>query len=137
MNRTIISNKMVKEIRQDGIVYLDSDGNEQFIDFEQCYQNHLKKCLSPEGIEDYKRLNHKADADVADHIASMKKWWVIADRNVLGDGVRVDKTVKYGLPYFEFYTEPRVRIEFESKDELWVMRNKLEREYHWRTFDLT
>jgi hypothetical protein len=137
MATTIISSKQVKSVTQGGIVYLDKEGIEQFIDFEECYQNYLKERLSPEAIESFKTLNNETDADVPAHIERIRGWKGIADRNVLGDGVWVDGKVQHGFPYFEFYAEPRVRIEFESKDELWEMRNKIESDFRWRTFDRT
>ena len=133
-DKTVIHNSQVKETRQDGIVYVDNEGNEQFIDFEVCYQNYLKRRLSPQEIESYKELNNKTDSDVPAYIDGLKKWRRIADRNILGDGIG---NGEYGSPYFEFYTQPRVRIEFENQDKLWEMRHKLEREFRWRTFDLT
>lgn len=136
MGKTIINNKQVKEIRQDGIVYFDKVGNEQFIDFEECCQNFLRRHLTPEAIEGYKRLNHKTDDEVEDYIVSVKKWRYVADRNVTEYDF-VDGISTRGLPYFEFHTRPPVRIEFESQDDLREMQYKIEREFRWRTFDVT
>jgi hypothetical protein len=134
MDRITISNKQVKEIRHDGIVYLDDNGVEQFIDFEQCYQNYLARRLSPEAIESFKLHNNKTDADVPKHIERTKAWKEVARRNVIGldfvNGIR-------GLPYFDFYTMPSVRIEIENEDQWQEMRHKIEHDFHWRTFDMT
>ena len=134
MDKIVINNQQVKEVRQDGIVYFDDVGNEHFIDFELCYQNYLEERLSPESIESYKTLNKKTDDDVPEHIERVKKWRAIADRNVLGDDFMSGAN---NPPYFEFYTKPRIRIEFENKDLLWSMRNLIERKFRWHTHDLT
>ena len=136
VDRITISNKQVKEIRQDGIVYLDDNGVEQFIDFEQCYQNYLARYLSPEAIESYKTLNHKTDADVPEHIERTKSWREVAFRNAAGLAF-ADGIMTHVLPYFEFHTTPPVRIEFEGDNTMGDMRYKIERKFHWRTSDVT
>src|SRR5689334_5503305 len=110
VDRITISSKQVEEIRQDGIVYVDDNGVEQFIDFEQCYQNYLARHLSPEAIESYKTLNHKTDKDVPKHIEETKRWTEVASRNAFGMEIVGGDWVQ-GLPFFEFYTSPLVRIE--------------------------
>lgn len=134
MDKIVISSQQVKEVRQDGIVYIDDAGDEQFIDFELCYQNYLKQQLSPESIESYKALNNKTDDDVPEHIERTKNWRAIADRNVLGDDFMSGAN---NPPYFEFYTKPRVRIEFKNRERLNLMRALIESKFRWRTSDLT
>lgn len=126
MERIVITNRQVKQVRQDGIVYIDNAGDEQFIDFELCYQNYLEQRLSSEGIESYKILNHKTDDDIPEHIERVKNWRAVADRNVLGADFMGGAN---SPPYFEFYAKPRIRIEFESRDFLDSMRNLIDLDF--------
>jgi len=135
----VISSKQVKELRQDGIVYLDDAGNEQFIDFETCYQRYLAWQLHPEHLEAMKIRSQMTDDALDEYVQRLKnpRWKYIANRNVLGNQDIKGSFIDKGAPYFEFYSAPAIRIEFATQDELWQMREKLEHTFKWRTNDLS
>lgn len=130
--RITISSKQITSIEPNGITYTDSDGNEQFIDFEPCYQNYLNRRLSPEAIENFKQWNPQMAHDVEGHILRVKNWKEVAQRNIIGDNWH-----QQIQSYMEFHSNPRVRIEFENQDDFYEMRHKVENEFRWRTFDLS
>jgi hypothetical protein len=126
----VIKGSQVNEIRQDGITYLDDAGQEQFIDFEACYQDYLAGRLSPKAIQDFQQMNRIADEDMPAHIERIKKWREVGKRNVLGDDI------ERRLPYIVFYTSPRIRIEFDHREKydevIYLLRKS-----NWHTFDMT
>ena len=117
MDVIVISSQQVKELRQDGIVYVDDAGNEQFIDFEACYQRYLAWQLRPEYLEAMKTLNQMTDERFEAYVHRLKdpRWRFIADRNILGDRNINDEYIREGSPYFKFYTDPSIRIEFATQ----------------------
>ncbi len=138
MNIIVISSQQIKETRQDGIVYVDAEGNEQFIDFEACYQRELAKQLDPEYLEQIKK--GMSDGWLEEHIRFLKdpRSKYIGGRNVFGNSPSPITGIQIGpsLPYIEFYTDPVTVIEFPTRDELEQLRYQVERVFKWRTHDL-
>ncbi|MCQ3930886.1 MAG: hypothetical protein DPW16_10550 [Chloroflexi bacterium] len=89
--------KNIREVTSKGVSYIDDDGQEQFIDFETCYQNYLKSFEDHEYIENI-RQQSKDDAELQKWLERRKAWREVGVRNILqppwADG-----------PYIEFYTE--------------------------------
>jgi hypothetical protein len=119
--------KQIQEVTAEGIRYVDDSGNEQFIDFEACYQNYVRRRTSAEHWEGFKQLNHLTDADWDDHVEWVKSHKLVGARNILGCG---------GSPFLEFYTEPPTRFEFTVLDEFHRVCY-LMRKVGWHTNDLT
>lgn len=110
-----------------GISYLDDEDDEQFIDFQQCYENHLADMASDSVWQVVKELNKKTDVYRDEYIQRLRNAKQIGDRNILTfpweDG-----------PYIEFYTIPPIRFKFGSVDEWSTILNGIRRA-GWRTFD--
>ncbi|MEQ8674688.1 MAG: hypothetical protein RLP44_10200 [Aggregatilineales bacterium] len=134
----VISHSQIKSITCEGLVYVDSDGGEHIVNFEDCYQNYLARRLSDEAFEYFLKHNPgMLDGDFEKYSARVKKFKCVADRNVLGLRFRDGKS-ESALPYFRFYTVPPTIIEFSTQGiKLGEVRTKLESECGWRTFDLT
>ena len=128
--------KQIREVTSEGIRYVDDQAGEQFIDFAECYQNYVKKRTSHEYWEEYKKWNNLTDADWDRHVERIKNWREVGTRNILGDYKTVDGQTFIGLPYFQFYTDPRIRFEFEDKNEWSELQDTIIKA-RWRTFDLT
>jgi hypothetical protein len=133
-DRIVISHQQIKEVRQDGIVYVDATGDEQFISFKSCYQNYFERRLSRQSSQKRSKVIRMLYRFVAEWSERRKGWRAVADRNVLGDDFMRGAN---NPPYFEFYTTPRIRIEFDSREALDTMRYLIERQFRWRTSDLT
>ena len=132
--KIVIHSNQVKETRQDGIVYIDNEGDEQFIDFEVCYQNYLQRRLSPEAIESYKKANNLTDDDLPEYFEHLKNWQVIGGRNYSGDR---SGSGEYSLPYLDFFVQPTIRVEFPNQYEFLKIERTLARKFKWRTIDYT
>ena len=135
----VISHSQIKSITCEGLVYLDSDGGEHIVNFEDCYQNYLARRLSDEAFESFLKHNPgMLDGDFEKYSARVKddRLRYIANRNVLGDRL-IDGKQQEGLPYFEFYTSPPTIIEFQTREKLGEVRTKIEGECRWRTLDRT
>jgi len=141
MAMIIISADQIKEVRQEGIVYVDYAEQEQFIDFDQCYQNYLRKRLTPEAHKRSQELNPSMPEDYDSYCTRIRKWKEVGLRNSIGLNF-TDGEANYGLPYFEFHTIPPVRIEFDTPEKY----NAFEHEFlkaawleksQWDTFDMT
>lgn len=102
----------------DGIAYLDEAAVEQFIDFDDCYQNELKR-----------RLNtpYWDDSQLEEYIKMTKRYKEVAI-------CALPRTNAYD-PYIEFYTEPRIRFKFATEDEWQKLYDHIESN-DWRTYDL-
>jgi hypothetical protein len=121
--------KQIQKITAEGLVYLDDDGNERFIDFAAIHASNVKKRTSPEYLEKVKELNQWDDEGEKQHLKRLEKWREVAERNILGD--------PWGTaPYIEFHTEPPIRFEFATQDEFRTVRTAIE-QFGWRTTDLT
>jgi hypothetical protein len=104
--------KEIIEITQDGIDYIDDDGNRQFISFEVCFQNNLKK--------------------VGKHIGLRSP----EQRRKLYERMRY-VGVRYTFeepPSIQFYTEPPTRFEFATLESLYEIAYKVKKA-GWRTND--
>jgi hypothetical protein len=128
----IVDGKQIQHITADGLSYLDEDGHEEYINFIACYEHYLREATSPEYIERIKMLNQQMDWDnegVKKYVEKRTRWKEIAMRDVLtapwADG-----------PYIEFYTEPPVRFNFETKEQYSKIRSEIEG-FGWKTFDLS
>src|SRR5262245_26288824 len=103
-----MNGKQILDIKADGLTYVDDEGNKQFINFAECFENYFHEATSPEYIERMKELNPQMQWDkegVENYIEKRRRWREIADRCILGkpwaDG-----------PYIEFHTEPPIRFDF-------------------------
>lgn len=134
-----IHSSQIREISEKGISYLDDSGEEGFIDFENCYQNFLKRCLSLEAYEKHIELNpsnhHKTYEEYVGWIKSMNE---IGRRNVCGRQYSFDDNVtsESDNPYFEFFTNPLSVVECDNQDEYWKVRKGFEK-HGWRTQDMS
>jgi hypothetical protein len=122
--------KQIQKITAEGLVYLDDDGNERFIDFAAIHANNVKKRTSPEYLEKMKALNHWDDEGEREWLEDVHEWKDVADRHFDGFGTIA------GFPYIEFHTEPPTRFLFATQDELYEVVHTLRR-FGWRTFDVT
>lgn len=122
--------KNIREVTSKGISYIDDAGQEQFIDFEACYQNYLKRFDDPEYIERFRQMSKLGDKELKDSIRRLKEWRQIGARTVLGppweDG-----------PYIEFHTEPPIRFQFETREGMFDLIIHTARKAGWLTFDLS
>jgi len=122
----------IRSITAEGLLYVDDDGREHFIDFAECYAYYVRKTTAPEYIEQIKELNPQSQWDeegINKYIQKRVAWREVALRNVLGepwdDG-----------PYIEFHTEPGIRFKFSTQEEFYKVRYAIE-QFGWRTFDLS
>ena len=114
----MLNGKRIREVTAQGVRYVDENNVEQFIDFVQCYQNYVKERLSPDTREHTMEINQMTDADWDKHVERVKKFKEIGVRQVLtppwADG-----------PFIEFYTEPRMRFKFDSREEYAAVREAI------------
>ena len=129
----IITTEQVKQMDKTSITYVDDNGDEQFIDFEACYQQYLERRLNPKAIENMKNANN--DFDLEKYIKRTKTWKEIGKRNFEGD-YWLTKT-KIDSPFIQFHSVPMIILKFKDKDEYGVYQSKIEHEYGWHTFDMT
>ena len=117
----------IKEIRADGLVYVDDSGAENFIDFSQCYERYVEEETSPHRWEMFKEANYSPDADFVEYISRIRNSKQVGRRQIMGppwaDG-----------PYIEFYTNPPVRFDFQSEELYRQVRDAI-RKLGWQTFD--
>jgi hypothetical protein len=125
-----LDGKQIKEVTPQGIIYLDDNGEEKFIDFAGCHENYVRRMTTPEYWERHKQMNRLTDADWDDHMEQVKSSGFVADRDVTG-GFH-----KAGGPYIEFYTKPSTRFVFASEEEFQNVRVAISRA-RWQTFDLS
>lgn len=122
-----MNGKQIREITAKGLLYVDDNGEEQFIEFSDCYDNHLSRYTNPERLEIIKQVNNFDDEQLAKSIERKKQYKAIGDRQILsppwGDG-----------PYIEFYTDPPLRFNFDSEDEFSEVRSEIENG-GWTTYD--
>lgn len=88
--------KEITKITTDGIHYVDEAGNQQFIDFETCYQNNLMEIQKREG---------------SNYTDEEKEFW----QEMKYVGVRFALT---DPPAVWFYTVPLTKFEFSTIDAL-------------------
>ena len=133
-----INASQIREISPKGITYTEEDDSEGFIDFEMCFQNFLKPRLSQEAYNEHMALNPTNYYKTYDeYVEKTMKSPEVGRRNVGGnkDGY-FKEDPKSGKPYFVFYDEPQIAIEFEDSNELAKVRRMM-REHNWYTFDVT
>ena len=127
-----MNGKQIRDIKAEGLTYVDDEGNEKFIDFAVCLDNYFRKVTSAQYIERMKELNPQSQWDeegIKNYIASRRRWREIANRCVLG------KPWSDG-PFVEFHTEPSIRFDFDTEEEYGHARSHIER-FGWKTFDLS
>jgi hypothetical protein len=117
--------KQIKHITPEGITYLDDEGNEQFIDFTECYANYVKKKTSPEHWEWMKQHNNWTDADWEHYLKRIENWKEVAVRNIIGNPA-----------YIKFHSNPQIYFAFATEQEFVDMYISIGR-VGWRTFDLS
>jgi hypothetical protein len=121
--------KSIKEITDIGLMYQNEYGEQVYIEFSACHQNHIEWNTSSDALRSVKDANHMTDDDLPEFIQDLQNWKVVADRNF--DGFP-DST----KPYIEFYTKPRIRFEFTTRDEFEQVRRAIHKA-GWKTFDIT
>jgi hypothetical protein len=103
----MVDSKQIIAITHDGLSFLDNHGNEQWIDFAECYQNYLRESLAP----------------------PVERWKQVGVRNILtppwADG-----------PFIEFHTDPPIRFQFETEEDFYKARKTIEAG-GWSTMDLS
>ncbi len=119
-------NNQILEIIPNGIIYIDENGNEGFIDLVECYHNYLKRQLAPEYIEKVRHLNHWGDDEkkLERYIKQVKERKEVGKRGLLEDP-----------PFICFYTEPPVCFEFDSFEEAKSIEIQVWEAGGWHTFD--
>lgn len=105
--------KQIQVISVDGVRYIGESGETGFVDFRECNHNWLQYRSRTENLKD-------------DEIQNV---------------VRKDKTIGQrdsdaNPPYFEFFTRPFTRIEFDSKNAFRSFRDTIAAT-GWRIIDLT
>src|SRR5262249_44220375 len=128
----MMNGKQILEIQADGLTYVDDEGNKQFINFAECFENYFHEATSPEYIEGMKELNPHMQWDeegIKNYIEETYQWKRVGDRCILG------KPLADG-PFIEFYTEPPIRFNFDTVEEFHEILYRIKR-FGWRTFDLT
>ncbi|MBI5931601.1 MAG: hypothetical protein HY862_19995 [Chloroflexi bacterium] len=120
----------IREVTSKGITYVDDDGQEQFIDFEACYQNYLKRFEDPHFRERLRQLNKLNVIGLRITIKRLKAWREVGARNVLGPPWD-------NGPYIEFHTEPPIRFQFETREDMYDLLLDTVRKAGWQTFDLS
>lgn len=133
-----IHSSQIREITEKGISYVNESGSEGFIDFEECYQNYLKRWLNQDAYEEFKKINPNFVKTYEEYAERKKKWKEIGRRNVLGSKYGYDKfTFDSDNPYFVFHTTTPTVVECEKDtDQYRIVRNGCEK-HGWRTFDMT
>ncbi len=128
-----MDSKLIQNITESRLTYLDENGEENFIDFALCYKNYLKRYLSPENLAEIK--NNKTDEELEKYIERRKAWREIAVRNILGARVE-SQAWRSSVPYIEFYTDPPTLFEFTEQEDFQKIRWAIEKA-GWKTFDLS
>lgn len=119
----------IHNITAEGLTYLKDDGSVGCIDFVECYERYIAEFMEPENLKRFQEANHLDNERLKQSIQRRKEWKEVAARNAVGE--------PWGTaPYIEFYTEPRTRFEFASKEEYWEVRSATE-QGGWRTHDLS
>jgi hypothetical protein len=103
-----IDGARIQRITKEGLFYLDDEGKETFIDFEECYKRKLAEFMQPENLKRHQEINHMNDEQLEQSIQRRKETQYVAAKNSLGDPLGT-------AAYIEFYTDPPMRFEFEAK----------------------
>jgi hypothetical protein len=105
--------KQIQGISVEGVRYIGESGEFRFIDFRECNHNWIQYRSRTENLKD----------------------------NEIQVVIRKDKTIGQrnsdaNPPYFEFFTRPFTRIEFDSKNTFKQFRETVAAT-GWSTMDLT
>lgn len=119
----------IKRVTNEGLFYLDDHDEEQFIDFALCHRNHIESHSTPEALQFAKTANNMTDDALREHIVDLNDWKVVANRNFDGYPDSLN-------PYIEFYTQPPIRFNFQTREEFELIRRAIHKA-GWRTFDIT
>jgi hypothetical protein len=104
--------KEITNITSEGLTYRDDEGKPQVIDFETCFQNYIIS------------MEKSLGASITDED---REFW-LEDKYV---GIRF----AFGQPpAIEFYTEPHIYFEFQTKDDFWKVIVTM-KAAGWRTND--
>ncbi|MBC8170763.1 MAG: hypothetical protein H7X77_03800 [Anaerolineae bacterium] len=115
--------KQIKVINVHRITYLDSNGQEVFIDFRNCYKNYLKDRLSSEGWNSHRELNGQNARDWDTYLNRVIDWHEVGWRDISECCI-------------ELYTEPAILFEFESVEEFHKIRYSIHKT-GWITRDMS
>jgi succinate dehydrogenase flavin-adding protein (antitoxin of CptAB toxin-antitoxin module) len=129
-----IDGQKIISITEQGLTYLSENGTESFIDFALCYDTYINRFMEPSHLEEFKRLNHMSDDDLAKWLKTHERHKEIAARSIIGDILAGDRRDK--RPFIEFHTNPPTRFIFATEDEFHQTRHKIH-QFGWRTFDLS
>jgi hypothetical protein len=123
----IMDGSQIKSVSAEGLSYIDQAGEEIFIAFSDCYENYVKRRLTPEIWQRYQELNRKYADDWDSYVAWVRERHEVGIRQVLtppwADG-----------PYIEFHTEPPTRFQFRTEEEYSQVLLVIH-EAGWQTFD--
>jgi hypothetical protein len=105
----VVQMKVIQNVSAEGITYLDENGQSEFIDLNECFENYVQESKSfgsPPTEEE------------------LRAWRIVGQRD-------------FNESYIEFFMNPIIRFEFPSRhegfDELIYRLRKLK----WYTRDLT
>jgi hypothetical protein len=123
-----VDGSQIREIRVDGVEYLDDDAKRQFIDFALCHANSMKEYTSPENTEHFKAQNRLSDEEYDEFVERTRAFKAVGARQIMGppwaDG-----------PYVEFYTDPPTRFDL-TEAEYWQIVSTIHK-LGWNTFDMS
>jgi hypothetical protein len=104
--------KIITDVTPEGVTYLDDKNNQQFIDFERCHQNNLRRVEKSLGSR---------------YTDEEKAFWenakYVAVRYALSDP-----------PALVFYTVPPIEFEFPTRERLSDVLVRIKKA-SWRTND--
>jgi len=118
-----IDGARIQRVTKEGLFYLDDEGEEAFIDFAVCYERQLAKFMEPENLKHHQEINHLSDEDLEKSIERRKNWKVVGERDFSAIP-----------PYMVFYTDPFIRFEFATVDDLQEIRFFIQKKTGWRTY---
>ncbi len=125
----IYDGSRIRAVTEKGLTYEDDNGEEQFIDFQQCYETNLAAWLSNDSRVSLMTQNQMSDEDWNFFVERIKAVKTVGKRNILtppwADG-----------PFLEFLTSPPVRFKFNTQDSWRTVRHAIE-SFGWRTHDLS
>ncbi|MEO8609217.1 MAG: hypothetical protein ABI690_15105 [Chloroflexota bacterium] len=119
-----MDSKQIQEITTQGIIYINDEGNKQFIDFTECLNTYLKWELS-------------APVTTPRRVEAARMSKRVGEINYLGDiELSTTGTDDDSPPYVIFYDDQLTRFEFSDQDECAEFHQKM-MDIGWRVFDLT
>lgn len=103
--------KEITGISSEGIIYIDENDNEQFIDFAICSKNYVMNWADSVGFE---------DNEAQEEFSKRHKY--------------VGFRVTFTSPAIVFYTNPRIRFEFPTVEKFYEVAYAIKKA-GWRTND--